>query len=144
MHRRATTNLEDKLYYCVPHNLFNFLEPLNDQSTKFQWSDNVGIMIILKYMSDANMDYVNLLTNHSEINLNMIKIYKETYIGKESRSAQDTNMLYHCLMNSLSEVGKSKVSMWNSQYKVNRIPLINLLLKVVIREIHIDTNANTS
>ena len=70
-------------------------------------------------MSDANMDYVNLLTNHSEINLNMIKIYKETYIGKESRSAQDTNMLYHCLMNSLSEVGKSKVSMWNSQYKVS-------------------------
>ena len=25
-HRRATTKLEDKIYDCVPHNLFNLLE----------------------------------------------------------------------------------------------------------------------
>ena len=26
MHRRETTKLEDELYDCVPHDLFNFLE----------------------------------------------------------------------------------------------------------------------
>ena len=28
-HRRAITKLEHKLYDCVPHNMFNFLELLN-------------------------------------------------------------------------------------------------------------------
>ena len=44
----------------------------------------------------------------------------------------------------LSKVGKDKVSVWNSQYKVNIIPLGNLLLKVIIREIHLDTNRTTT
>ena len=53
-------------------------------------------------------------------------------------------MVYHCLMNSLSKVGKVKVSVWNSQYKVNGLPSGNLVLKVIIREIHLDTNAKTT
>ena len=124
--------------------MFNFLEPLNDRSTEFQWSDNVRIMMIKKYMSDANTDYVNILTNHSEMNINMITKFEQTHIGKESRSEQDTNILYHCLINSISDVGKYKVSVWNSQYKVDEIPLRNLLLKVIIRESHLDTNVTTT
>ena len=52
-------------------------------------------MMIPKDISDANTDYVNLITNHGEINLNVIEKIEEKYIGKESRAAQDTNMLYH-------------------------------------------------
>ena len=91
---------------------------------------------------DTNTDYVNLLTNNGEINLNII--FLETNTGKKSRSAQDTNILYHCLMNYLSKVGKAKVSVWNSQYKVNGLLSGNLLLKVIIWECHIDTNATTT
>ena len=47
LHRRAITQLEDKLYNFVPHNLFNFLDFLNNGATKLQWSNNVGIIIIL-------------------------------------------------------------------------------------------------
>ena len=63
--------------------------------------------MIPKDVLGANMDYVNLITIHCEINLNMKK--NENYIGKESRATQDTNMMYHCLMNPLSNFGKSKV-----------------------------------
>ena len=62
--------------------MFNFLEPLNDRSTKFQWSGNARIMMITKDMSDANTDYVNLLPNNGEIDLNMIQKIEETYIRK--------------------------------------------------------------
>ena len=113
MHRRAETNLDDELYNCVLQDLFKFLEPLNDQATEFQWSGKVGIMMILKDILDVNTDYVNLLTSPGEINLNMLTKFEETYTRKESRAAQDTNMLYHCMMNSLSKVGKAKVSVWN-------------------------------
>ena len=77
-----TKKLEDKLNDCVPHDLFNFLGSLNNQATEFQWSNNVGIMMILKDVSDANNDYVNLLTNHGGINLNMKTKFEDKYIGK--------------------------------------------------------------
>ena len=89
--------------------------------------------MIPKDVSDANMDYVNLHTNHGEINLNMIANFEETYIGKESRAAQDTNMMYHCLMNSFSKFGKVIVSVFNGQYEFNGLLLGNLLLKYIIR-----------
>ena len=76
LHIRATTKLENKLYNFVPHDLLNFLEFLNNQATEFQWSDNVEIMMILKGVSDANTDYVKLLTNNCKINLNLIKKLK--------------------------------------------------------------------
>ena len=63
--------------------MFNFLELFNDRATDFQWSKKVGIMMILKDLSDVNTDYVNLLTNHGEINLNMIKTIDQTDISKE-------------------------------------------------------------
>ena len=89
--------------------------------------------MIPKDVSDMNTDYVNLITNHDEINLNMITNSEEIYIGNELREAQGTNILYHCLMNSLSKFGKYKVSVPNSQYKVNGLPSGNLWLKFIIR-----------
>ena len=99
------------------------------------------IMMILKDILDADTDYVNLLTNHDEVNLDMIKIIEQTYIRTETRAANDTNILYHCLINFLSKVGNTKLSVWKSQYKVNRITSGDLLLKVIICEIQLYTNA---
>ena len=53
-------------------------------------------------------------------------------------------MLYYYLMNYISKVRKSKVSVWNSQYKVKGLPSGNILLEVIIQEIHLDTNVTTT
>ena len=37
LHIRATTNLDYELYECVPQDLFNFLDSLNNQVTKVLW-----------------------------------------------------------------------------------------------------------
>ena len=52
-------------------------------------------------------------------------------------------MLYSCLMASLSKVGKTKIMVWEKQYKINGKGSSNLLLKVIIREIHLNSNATT-
>ena len=44
-------------------------------------------------------------------------------------------------MNSLSPEAKAKINIWRNNYWVNRNPSGNLLVKVVIRECHLDTNA---
>ena len=87
--------------------------------------------MILVDVSDAYTDYVYPLTNNGELSVNTMKKIEETYIGKESRSSQDTNMLYHFLMYLLSKFGKATVC--NIQYKFNVLPSVNLLPKVIIR-----------
>ena len=75
--------------------MFNLLELLNDQETKLQWSDVVGIMMISKDISYVNTDYIKLLRNHGDVKLDGIRKLEDTYIGTESKAAQDTNILYH-------------------------------------------------
>ena len=78
LQRREKTKLEDELYNCVPHDLFNFLELINDRATKFQWSNNVRIMMIPKDVLDTSTDYLNRLMNNSETVLNMITKFEGT------------------------------------------------------------------
>ena len=44
-------------------------------------------------------------------------------------------------MNSLTQAGKDKVRLWSDQYILNGKESRILLLKVIIRESHFDTNA---
>jgi hypothetical protein len=77
--------------------------------------------------------------------MEMIRDNETTYIDTEGRQAQNTHMLYQCLMRSMSrKKGKKKILIWHDEYNVVGHKSGTLLLKVIIREIHIDTNATTS
>jgi hypothetical protein len=77
-------------------------------------------------------------------------------MAQDTRPAQDTHMLYNCIMNSLTKEGKNKILIWKEQYKLvarsdpndaaseGVLPSGAALLKVVIRESHLDTNATTN
>jgi hypothetical protein len=47
-------------------------------------------------------------------------------------------------MNSISKEAKNKILIWHNQYSINGFSSGNLLLKIIIRESHLDTNATTS
>ena len=60
---------------------------------------------------------------------------------RNSRHAQDSAQLFHCLLASLSPEGLSKVTVWEQDYMVEDMGSGTLLLKVIIRESDINTNA---
>ena len=145
LHKRATSKLSEDLFDCVPEDLNQFLKTLSDRASKYSWNDNVvGIMMIPEDPSDPNTDYKNLLTNHGEITLEQIRRFEASYIMTSMQAAQDTSMLYLCLMSSLSKQGKTKIMVWEQQYKINGFASGNLLLKIIIRESHLDSNATTT
>jgi hypothetical protein len=47
-------------------------------------------------------------------------------------------------MNSLSRTGRNKITGFRNQYTINGTPIGILLLKVIVRESHIDMNATTT
>ena len=144
LHRKGTSRLNDDPFDCVPGYLHQFLKTLTDRSTEFQWNyDAVGIMQILDHPITPTK-YTNLLTNHGELGLEDVLIFEESYINTPTRAAQDTNMLYHCLIGLLSKSGRAKVMVWEEQYKIKGKPFRNLLLNIIIRQSHLDSNATTT
>ena len=49
--------------------------------------------------------------------------------------------MYHCVLNYLSKEGKAKVKIWKKDCWIGDKLSVNLLLKVLIRESYLDTNA---
>ena len=53
-------------------------------------------------------------------------------------------MMYKCIMKSLLVKGKTKVIVWLEEYSIIPNKPGNLLIKLVISESHLHTNATTS
>ena len=70
------------------------------------------------------------------------------YIAQPLSKAQDTYMLYTCLMASLSDDAQEKVMIWADQYQIEiddtKYNSGVALLKVIIRESHLGADATTS
>ena len=66
------------------------------------------------------------------------------FIHENSRKAQDTAMLHDCIMNSLTKEGKAKLNINDDQYTFGRRQAGACLLKVLIRESYLDSNATSS
>jgi len=142
----ATKKLDEELYDCQPEGLYQFLKSVSIRAREYGWEDtqnHTGILHVPRDIEDER-DYDNLLTNYGEVTLEHIREYEKMYINNEGRAAQDTNMLFKCLMASLSKEGKAKILIWEDQYTVDNKMSGVCLLKIIIRESHLDTNATTS
>ena len=131
----ATKELDSKRYDSEAQGLMTFLELLEERAANFGWDSS--IMMI----PDYNGNPVSLLSGYGTITLAQIRAHEESYIFTQSRNAQDSSLLYEYIMNSISSECKAKFTIWKKEYRCNHLPSANLLLKVLICECHLDTNA---
>lgn len=144
LYEKATAKLEEDLFDCNAEDLYSFLKALKDRSREFGWDERgVGILSIPNDPIDPN-EFKSLITQHGEISMENIKEFEESYITGQNRAAQDSAQLYRCLMASISKEGKRKILVWETKYTVHGLGSGNLLLKTIIRESHLDTNATSS
>ena len=144
MYAAATSKLSEDLYDCNAEDLYAFLKALRERAREYGWeTPGVGIMSIPDNHVNPT-DFKSLTDNHGEIDLESIREFEESYIQGRSRSAQDAAMLYKCLMNSISKEGKRKILVWEDQYQIGAYGSGNLLLKIIVRESHLDTNATSA
>ena len=86
-----------------------------------------------------------LLTRYGELTLAHCREFVDAnVVGQQNRAAQDLAMLYQCLVNSLTPAAWSRISLHHADYTVNGTPDGVCLLRVIIRESHLDTNATAS
>ena len=133
-------NLYDNLsemFDCEPMGLFDFLRRVEERSVLHGFD---GIMKIPG--NNANKTTCHFMTSFGAIKLSDIRRHAPTYANAKTRNTQDSQALYHCLMNSLSTTGRNKVSNLTADYTIKGTRVGMLLLKVIVRESGIDTQAS--
>jgi hypothetical protein len=147
LYSNATYKLEEEPYDCQADGLYQFLATLHLRAQEFGWNHPINGILQIPQDMNAPLDpnnFVYLIDNYGQIPLATIREFEQSYVRTSSRPAQDTIMLFKLLMNSISKEAKNKILIWRNQYSINGYSSGNLLLKIIIRESHLDTNATTS
>lgn len=144
---RATSSFmgKNEKFDLSSERLLAYMGKLTERCSEYGWNEDVtGITYIPVDPLNAAAEVDNLLTNYGQISLDRVRAFEETYIQLPIRAANDTDMMYKCQMASLTEGAVSKLMLKKAQFHVNGEPSGNLLLRVIIRESSLDSNASTS
>ena len=90
---------------------------------------------------NGNAIHKFLLDHDGEFTLSQVETWVNTYINANNRSSQDDAMLFSCILNSLSSEGAIKVYNRSSDFMIDNEESGVLLLKVVLEESGLQTNA---
>ena len=144
IYKYGTSRLTEGLFDCHADGLHTFLNAVDARGKEYGWSDDVTGILYIPTDPAAPFDLHYLVERYGTITLQQIRNFDETYINLPVRAAQDNQMLFKALFESLSKEGRDKVTLWKEEYHVGNKPSGLLLLKVIIRESHVDTNATSA
>ena len=135
---RSLYNADEDRFDVDAKGLQTFLALLVLRAVITSWSFTVPGDI-----NDANSPRKNLLSQHGEIEMDHLRNYCETFVNGNNRLAQENMQMVQAILNSLSIAGFNKIQVWKADWTVQDLPAALLLVKVIIREAFIDTNATT-
>jgi hypothetical protein len=88
-------------------------------------------------------DLTDLITNHGIFPLEHLRDFAATYVTNQSRASQMNLQMVKCILASISLPGFCKIQTWHADWYIGQLPVAILLIKVIIRESYIDTQATT-
>jgi hypothetical protein len=146
IYKSAIRAVLDDAFNCEADGRFQFLWELQKRSTEMGLME--GILKIPMGKAEDKEDEVeeeNILKNYRSVTLAQVVNLELRYVNDQDRKAQETRILYRCLMSSLTSEAKKTVMIWSDQYRIgdNKMSSGVGLLTVVIRERHLDTNTTT-
>ena len=156
-HTKAIAPLEGKKnkFDCDVESLRDFRRMLSVRALIVGWIRPDGVLMVPPDPANPLVgNRANLIDQYGERTIDVIREYELTFVFTQTRLAQDTNMLFHCLWSSLSQAGRDKISLFHNEYHIAppadaaagqlTLPSGGLLLKVILRESHIDSRASSS
>ena len=85
----------------------------------------------------------NLLTHYGQVSLDNTRAHAATYVNMPTRDAQDNDMFYYFLADSLTNEFHTTVLLYADIYTVTNIPVASSLLKQIIILTRVDNPAST-
>ena len=86
--KHAIEPLCDKLFDLSSEDKHLFTDLLIKRTNEIEWDlYDIGICTVYTVSLDPNSPTVNILINHGELSLDIIRDFEETYIASQSRAA---------------------------------------------------------
>ena len=139
--------LEDR-FDCSADRLRGFLDDVAQRAKSCGWTHilNIPTNIVTGEESEEAQDegeLIDLIKQYGRLSLKHIQKHVKTYIHGQNRAAQDSYQLAMFLMKSLTIEAKDTVTLFEEDYTFDGVIAGVCLLKVIVSESHIDTNATT-
>ena len=113
-----------------------FLVSVRDRARRFNWHRLITVPI-----DDGTMR--NLLTLYGQVSLENTRTHPTTYVNTPTRDAQDNDMFYYFLADSLTNEFRTTVLLYANVYSVTNVPVASSLLKQIIILTRVDNPAST-
>ena len=135
---------DSQLYDCTPDGFHQFLKSIKVRADSYGWSKSGGFLWFAPNTEKSKKAYI--MDDYGTFTMDVIRQHEESYVGTESRKAQDNRMLYECIYHSLSVEGMAKVNIHDDEYMIGKpkTPSALCFLKVLIRESYLDSNATST
>jgi hypothetical protein len=103
IYRAVIQQVSEQRFDCEPEGLFQFLKEVQDRAEEMGWSK---FILQIGNPDDEDSPKENFLSNCGNLTLEHIVASEMVYMHDKEWAAQDSYMLYKCLMASLSAVAK--------------------------------------
>ena len=134
-YNKAISPLEGK-FDGEADNLAVFLVSVRDRARHFSWQRLITVPI-----DDGTTR--NPLTHYGQVSLDNTRTHAVTYINTPTSDAQDNDMFYYFLADSLMTDFRTTVLLYADVYTVANIPVASALLKQIIILTRVDNLAST-
>ena len=135
LYNKAISPLEEK-FDGEADNLAVFLASVRDRARRFNWQRLITVPI-----NDGTTR--NLLTHYGQVSLENTRTHAASYVNTPTRDAQDNDMFYYFLSDSLTNEFRTTVLLYADMYTVTNVPVASSLLKQIIVLTRIDNPAST-
>ena len=113
------------------------------RSHESQWGELFSISkkedVVNKVPNPKTYD---LVSEYGQLSIADVKIKVQTFIGKPLCMAQDDNMLFTCLMASITDAARVRIQVFEHEFKINKTYSGICFLRTLIRESQIDNMAS--
>ena len=134
LYAKATQSLyggTDEYYDGKGEKLSSFLFKLKTRAQEYGWME--GGVFEIEVGDAAAPIQINMLTNYGTVTLEQVRAHALTYVNVANRAAQDSMMIFQCVMKSLTPECLNNVMNKVDKYTVNGIPSGPTLVRLLIQ-----------
>jgi hypothetical protein len=117
--------------------LLAFLDDIEQKALRYGWNTN-----LLSISNQANPPIrFNLLQSHRRLTIENVQAHARTYIGTQTRLAQDASMMYEFLRDSLTEGARARLATESAKYTIEGVRDGPSYLKTLLVKFYVETKA---
>ena len=125
-------------------NVSTFVDGLLARAREMGWTHPQASICTVPVTRNGQRMAYNLIEEYGRYTLEELRTHVLTYYNQATRTAQYANMMYYCILNSITEEANNRIINEQDKYVINGISSGPLVFKFLMTVVTIDTRATVT